>query len=77
MKVTVYEISPTGTPSLIAIYGQPEEFNNALPNILGPLPSLIRFERRLIGRDASLMIVEKIMADGELVSSVYRVEIGA
>jgi hypothetical protein len=61
---------------VIASYGQEQEFDNALPGIIGPLPDLISYtrERRQLGADRDIIIIEKRTADGSVSKERYKLE---
>jgi len=62
---------------LVASYGQAEEFEKALPGLVGPLHDLIKFERTDTGNGAddfySLITVVRRLADRTIASDSYKV----
>lgn len=73
MKVSLYR-APTGGGSrfLSATYGQVQEFNNALPGLLGPLHLLTKFERDThVEPNTEILFIERITESGDRLRTRY------
>lgn len=66
------------TLSPLAYYGQREEFEAALPGMIGPLVDLIDYKRYASGNGTDdfyeCIRIRRKLADGEIVNVTYRVE---
>lgn len=65
-------ILTTERSGAIATYGQKEEFENALPNLLGPLPDLIEYRRvPMAGTEVEVISVRRRIAGIETFKRFY------